>query len=193
MNSDADTGPSNGPSRSVEPARPRIRAGRRPHHRRAAQGKAAATPGRRGNDRVFVGGAQDPTAHRGGLDLVLDHVSQRRLDDLPRVVGPLRRPVPERRPEVVGNGWQRRGSPDTGASSAASTARSVARSALGTRNRRCRCRAPAPHRRSPAPGRRAGRPPGASCASRRGAFVPVPEAVRVEHHCRHHPGQGETL
>ena len=36
-----------------------------------------------------------------GLDLVLDHVRQRRLDDLARMVCLLRRPVPERRPEGV--------------------------------------------------------------------------------------------
>ena len=40
----------------------------------------------------------------GRLDLVLDHVSERRLDDLPRVVGLLRRPVPKRGAETVGNG-----------------------------------------------------------------------------------------
>ena len=38
------------------------------------------------------------------LHLVGDHVRQRRLDDLPRVVGPLGRPVAERRPETVCHG-----------------------------------------------------------------------------------------
>ena len=37
----------------------------------------------------------------GGFNLVLDHVRQRRLDDLPRVVGLLGSPVPERGPEAV--------------------------------------------------------------------------------------------
>ena len=45
-----------------------------------------------------------------GLDLVLDDVSQRRLDDLARVVGPLRSPVAERRPEPVRDGYLAGGS-----------------------------------------------------------------------------------
>ena len=40
----------------------------------------------------------------GGLDLVLNHMRQHRLVDLARVVGLLRRPVPERRPEPVRHG-----------------------------------------------------------------------------------------
>ena len=39
----------------------------------------------------------------GGFDLVLNDMRQRRLDDLARVVGLLRRPVPERRAEAVWN------------------------------------------------------------------------------------------
>ena len=37
----------------------------------------------------------------GRLDLVPDHVRQRRLDDLPRVVRLLRRPIPEAGPVPV--------------------------------------------------------------------------------------------
>ena len=40
----------------------------------------------------------------GGLDLVLDDVRQRRLDDLTRMVGLLGRPVPERGSEAMGHG-----------------------------------------------------------------------------------------
>ena len=40
----------------------------------------------------------------GQLDLVVDHVSQRRLNDLPWVVGLLGGPVQERRPESVRHG-----------------------------------------------------------------------------------------
>ena len=39
-----------------------------------------------------------------GLNPVLDHVGERRLDDLAPMVGPLGRPVPERRPEAVWHG-----------------------------------------------------------------------------------------
>ena len=60
------------------------------------------------------------------LHLVLHHMHQRRVDDLPRVVGLLRRPIPERRPEAVGNG---RDPVQSGASSAASTPRFVPRRA----------------------------------------------------------------
>ena len=35
------------------------------------------------------------------LNLVLDHVRQRRIDDLPQVIGLFRRPVPERLAEPV--------------------------------------------------------------------------------------------
>ena len=38
------------------------------------------------------------------LDPVLRHVRERRLDHLVRVIRPLRRPVPEARPEAVGQG-----------------------------------------------------------------------------------------
>ena len=67
------------------------------------------------------------------LHLVRHHMRQRRLDDLPRMVGPLRRPVPEARP---GSRAQQFRSRAVGASSAASTPRLAARSASETPRRR---------------------------------------------------------
>ena len=106
-------------------------------------------------------GRTDPTGHRPPRPCSGD-VSERRLDDLARVVGLLGRPVPERRAE---NRGPRPRSDGTGASWAASTPRSASRSASGTRAD-CRRRESARRRESPPPAGTAG--PGAraspSCA-----------------------------
>ena len=111
----------------------------------------------------------------GRLDLVLNDVGERRLDHLPRMVGLLGRPVPERRAEAM---RQRRRPRGTGASSGTSTRLSTSRSASGTRGRRRR-RASEPRRGLPAPGRTAGPGARASPSSVQPGIVHTAPAVSI--------------
>ena len=87
----------------------------------------------------------------GGLDLVLDDMGERRLDDFP-ADGPSS--GPPSRGSWIGNRVARRRPRGTGASSGTSTWLSTSHSASGTRAGRRR-RASAWHRGPPGPGRRA--------------------------------------
>ena len=81
------------------------REGRTPGLRQFPTPVPRAAPGTQPEDRHQPPAALEQVRPRvGRVDLVLDHVSQRGLDHLARVVRLLRRPVPERRAEAVRNG-----------------------------------------------------------------------------------------